>query len=543
MLTAYCRGSVRGAVGRESSLMSPNGRITFEILGPLRAFDGAVQLDLGASKQRAVLAFLLLHANKPVTPNALIDGIWAENPPENGANVIQKYVAGLRRVLEPARFPRTSGHLITLTEAGYLLTVDDGGPDLALFDQTVARARDWRSRGQIGAAVELLRCADQMWRGEPLAGLGGPAIDTARSLLIERRGAAKEMWADMEMQLGHHSLMIPTLAEAVAQFPLREGLRYLYILALYRSGRQAEALASYDETRRLLSDEFGIDPSERLRELHRLILQADPRLNGNVAGEQAVAVPASRQLTTVEAPTPAATHDYGADRESASSTAVPARTVALGLAGIAVPLLSCGFATWAVMILFAVYRRSRLIAFASVAYLAMASVVVLDIFGETQKGNSRRPGHGGVACQRGRRRALRRPAGIRHSALPARRENHRPDRGEDTPRRRPRPGPSRPLNRRPPRHRPPAYAPPIRRRRPGRRQVTVPREVLIGLGLPTAKAEAILLDRHSTGPLTSPDDLVTRGLLTQAELARLRDFILVPAIASTDTAAVPPSRR
>ncbi len=521
--------------------MSPHGRITFEILGPLRAFDGAVQLDLGASKQRAVLALLLLNANKPVTPTALIDGIWADDPPENGANVIQKYVAGLRRVLEPARFPRTSGHVITLTEGGYLLNVDDGGLDLALFHQTVARASDWRSRGQIGAAVELLRGADQMWRGEPLAGLGGPAIDSARHLLIESRGAAKEMWADLEMQLGHHSLMIPTLAEAVAQFPLREGLRYLHILALYRSGRQAEALASYDETRRLLSDDFGIDPSERLRELHRQILQADPRLNPHLGDENAAPLAPPRPPTAA-APPPAAVPSlaaapYGADRAPASGTAVPARTVILGITGIAVPLLSCGFATWAVMIFFAVYRRSRLIVLASAAYLATATLVVFDIFSETQPGKA--AGLAIVAM------LVNVVGGAVHGGLL----------GFDLPRLRPdastvaqivakaRRTAARELV-----QADPSAAARLGIGRPhAPRQFddgglvdvnAVPLEVLIGLGLPAAKAEAILLDRHRAGPLLCAEDLLSRGLLTPTELARLRDFILVPVTAATDTGAV-----
>jgi DNA-binding SARP family transcriptional activator len=500
--------------------MSANGRITFEILGPVRAFDGAAELDLGASKQRAVLAMLLLNANKPVTPSAIIDGIWADDPPENGANVIQKYVAGLRRVLEPARSPRTSGGVITLTEAGYVLAVGEGCLDIDLFQQTVTRAQDWRSRGQLAAAAEMLRGADAMWRGEPLAGVSGPAIESARSQLTEHRTAARLIWAEIEMDLGHHSVLIPTLTEAIAQSPLREDLRYLHILALYRSGRQGEALASYDETRRLLAETFGIDPSESLQQLYRRILQADPTLYERAPAPVAVA---QTPLPTV----PVNARFIPVPPDPPMSSSMPTSTVVLGVVGIAIPLVSCGFGTWALMFFFAIYRRSRLVALSAVLYLALTGLAAYDVFGRPPASdgftvvaimsiiiNFFGGAVQGALLGFGIPRAAPDPRAVAHITAKARRDAARDIVRADA-HAASRLGIGRP-------HLP--------------RQIddgglfdlnVVPPEVLIGAGLAPARAHAIILDRLYTGPLTSVNDLLTRGLVSQAELDRIREFAFV----------------
>lgn len=508
--------------------MSAHGRITFEILGPVRAFDGVAELDLGASKQRAVLAMLLLQANRPVTPATIIDGIWADDPPDNGANVIQKYVAGLRRVLEPTRSPRTPGQVITLTEAGYVLAVAEGCLDVDLFQQTVTRAHDWRSRGQLAAAAELLRSADAMWRGEPLAGLSGPAIESARSQLVERRHAAIQMWAETEMDLGHHSQLIPTLAEAVAQSPLREDMRYLYILALYRSGRQGEALASYDETRRLLAEAFGVDPSVSLQKLHRRILQADPTLLEGAAATNG-ARPAAPTVPTAALPhlPAAAPHPAPAPEPAPISSSMPARTVILGVAGIVVPLVSCGFGTWAMMAFFAMYRRSRLVALCAVLYLMLTGLTAYDVFGRPVAND----GFAAVAIMAivinffggalqgallgfGIPRAAPDPRTVADITARARRDAARDLVRADA-----------------------AAAARLGIGRPHLpRQIddgglfdlnVVPPEVLIGAGLAPARAHAIILDRHHAGPLTSVDDLVSRGLVSQSELDQIREFAFV----------------
>ena len=130
--------------------------VRFDLLGPLRALHGQRELDLGPAKQRAVLAVLLLAANRPVPTSRIIDAVWGDEPPENGTNVVQKYVAGVRRVLEPERAPRAAGLLLTLTEAGYRLSVAPGNSDLDLFTSHVREARQLRGAGRLAeAAAEL----------------------------------------------------------------------------------------------------------------------------------------------------------------------------------------------------------------------------------------------------------------------------------------------------------------------------------------------------------------------------------------------------
>jgi DNA-binding SARP family transcriptional activator len=235
-------------------------------------------LDLGPTKQRAVLAVLLLNANKPVSTTQIIDSVWQDDPPENGANVVQKYIAGLRRVLEPERSPRTPGQMLTFTPAGYELSVTSGGLDADAFHERVRRARAEWLDGRLAPAAAELRSALALWRAEALAGLSGPVFDSARDRLTEARASALEAWAEVELEQGGHAALVPELARLVADYPLREQLRYFQMLALYRCGRQAEALAAYREARAYLSDEFGVEPGERLQQLHQRILRSDPAL-------------------------------------------------------------------------------------------------------------------------------------------------------------------------------------------------------------------------------------------------------------------------
>jgi DNA-binding SARP family transcriptional activator len=250
----------------------------FEILGPLRAWRDERELDLGPGKQRAVLAVLLLHAGRPVGTGQIVDAVWPEDLPANGPNVVQKYIAGLRRVLEPDRSPRAPGQLLSLTDAGYLLRVAPETVDAVLFEQRIRRARAARAREQLGPAAADLRAALELWRAEPLTGLPGSFFEAARVRLTESRAAAVELVAEVELLLGHHQELIGELARMVAEFPVRERLRYLLMLALYRSGRQADALAAFREIRALLAEDYGLEPGEELQELHRRILRSDPTL-------------------------------------------------------------------------------------------------------------------------------------------------------------------------------------------------------------------------------------------------------------------------
>ena len=253
--------------------------IRFDLLGPLRARRGQQELDLGPGKQRAVLATLLLVANRAVPPGQIIDIVWGTEPPANGANVVQKYVAGLRRVLEPDRAPRSGGELLTLTDGGYRLSVAPGNTDLDVFTNHVGQARQYRSLGRLDEASSELRAALSLWRAEPLAGLTGSYFETARAHLANDRASALEDWAEVELELGNQLTLLPELARLVAEYPLRERLRGVQMLALYRTGRQAEALSVFRDTRRVLVDAHGVEPGPDLQSLHNRMLQNDPALN------------------------------------------------------------------------------------------------------------------------------------------------------------------------------------------------------------------------------------------------------------------------
>ncbi|MFG2043436.1 BTAD domain-containing putative transcriptional regulator [Dactylosporangium sp. NPDC048998] len=343
--------------------------IRFEILGPLRAWQGTEELELGPTKQRAVLAFLLLNANTSASIAHIIDAVWGDEPPENGPNVVQKYVGGLRRILEPNRSPRAPGQLISRTDVGYRLSVDPDHLDIETFRDLVREAHAARAGGDPATAAELLVRANGLWRGEPLAGLAGPAFDAARTRLEEDRASALETWADLEVTFGEPSQVVPALLRLVAEYPLREQLRYLLILALYRAGRQAEALAAYREARQFLADEFGVDPGERLQDLHRRMLRADPALAPSPATVSAV--PVSPPVTLVPLPPPVAAMAFPPPAHPFGRDSPPWWQVLARVLGALVPLLSCGFGSWAVIGVYAALRRSILQGVAAAGYLVL----------------------------------------------------------------------------------------------------------------------------------------------------------------------------
>ncbi|GAA0491264.1 hypothetical protein Ade02nite_22840 [Paractinoplanes deccanensis] len=230
----------------------------------MRALRDGTPVDLGPAKQRAVLAVLVLQAGRPVPTHHIVDAVWGDDPPENGANVVQKYVAGLRRVLDPARQPRTPGELLALTGSGYVLRIEGHALDADEFMAAVTAPE---------ATAAALREALALWRGEALAGLTGPVFEAARVRLTEARATAWERWA--ELSQGREPGLIAELSRLIGEFPLREGLRAQLMIALHRSGRQAEALAAFREARAYLLDEFGIEPGELLQETHRRILRGD----------------------------------------------------------------------------------------------------------------------------------------------------------------------------------------------------------------------------------------------------------------------------
>jgi DNA-binding SARP family transcriptional activator/DNA-binding beta-propeller fold protein YncE len=238
----------------------------FRILGPLEVADDGRLLALGGTKQRALLALLLLRANEVVSRDRLIDELWDGSPPDSGKTALQVYVSQLRKAL---------GRDLILTQPpGYLIRVSDGELDLHRFEQLVAAAR----AEEPAQAAQLLREGLALWRGAPLAELGDSFAPAERAL-EERRLAALEQRIDADLALGRNAELIPELEGFVREQPLRERLRGQLMLALYRCGRQADALEVYRSGRRLLDEELGLQPADEIQRLERAILNHDPSLD------------------------------------------------------------------------------------------------------------------------------------------------------------------------------------------------------------------------------------------------------------------------
>jgi DNA-binding SARP family transcriptional activator len=269
--------------------------VHFRILGPLEVEREGQLLKLGGAQPRAVLALLLLHANEVVSRDRLIDELWDGQAPETAATAIQVHVSQLRKVL---------GRGAIVTQApGYRIRMADGELDLIRFEAAVARAR---SAPPVEAA-ELLGGALALWRGVPFADLDGASFRAERSRLEELRLAALELRIDADLELGRSAQLIAELEKLVREHPLRERLRGQLMVALYRSGRQADALAAYQEGRRVLVEELGLEPGEELRRIERAILEQDGPLSPAPAPPAArpqqarvpVERPAQRQRKTV----------------------------------------------------------------------------------------------------------------------------------------------------------------------------------------------------------------------------------------------------
>ncbi|MEU9081549.1 BTAD domain-containing putative transcriptional regulator [Streptomyces sp. NPDC048357] len=243
----------------------------FAVLGPLRAWRGSTPLSLGSPQQRALLAVLLLRAGRIATAPELLDAVWGEVPPQQALAVLRTYASRLRKALDPGLLVTESG--------GYAIRLPgEGALDLDIARSLAADAERARETGDRALARILLARALDLWDGEPLAGVPGPHAETERTRLAEWRLQLLETRLDLDLELGHDAEAVSELTALTAAHPLRERLRELLMLALYRSGRQAEALAVYADTRRLLADELGVDPRPELAELQQRILRADTEL-------------------------------------------------------------------------------------------------------------------------------------------------------------------------------------------------------------------------------------------------------------------------
>jgi DNA-binding SARP family transcriptional activator/ABC-type branched-subunit amino acid transport system substrate-binding protein len=251
----------------------------FRILGPLEVVEHGSRLEVGRGKERSVLAILLLHANEVISSERLIDYLWADEPPATAAKSVQVYVSRLRKALASAGSGGSPNGVLLTRGGGYTLRVEPGQFDAESFEQGVTQAERSLAAGAPEEASETLRRVLALWRGpaladfvyEPFAELEIARLQELRLVAIERRITA-------DLQLGRHATVVPELDTLVARHPLRERFWEQLMLALYRSGRQTEALQAYRRARHVLVEEAGLEPGEPLRTLEQAILAHDPAL-------------------------------------------------------------------------------------------------------------------------------------------------------------------------------------------------------------------------------------------------------------------------
>jgi DNA-binding SARP family transcriptional activator/tetratricopeptide (TPR) repeat protein len=268
--------------------------ITFKVLGEVSAWRGGTELDLGPRKQRGVVAMLVLRGGGPVSVTDLVAAVWNESSPHDGPNVVSKYVGRLRRLIgDDTIFDRV--------DSGYQLRADRVVLDIAEFERRMGRYHEWRRRGELGEAAGEIHQGLALWRGDPLAGVEGAYFDVERARLAERHLNTLEERIDVDLALGRHHQVIDELVALATAHPLRERLAGQLMLALYRCGRQADALAAFRDIASQLADDLGIDPGPDLVRLRDAILRAAADLLVGEPRESAVTVP--RQL-------PAAVADF-----------------------------------------------------------------------------------------------------------------------------------------------------------------------------------------------------------------------------------------
>jgi DNA-binding SARP family transcriptional activator/streptogramin lyase len=296
--------------------------VNVDILGPLRVRDSrGREIRLPAGRERSLLALLLIHRGEVVSTDRIVDALWGESPPGTAAKAVQGYVSHLRRVLEPLHEPGAADSLLLTRAPGYVLRVNGVVVDATRFEQLAAGGRRALEDGQPAEAAGFLEEALALWRGPALSDFAyDDFAQTEIRRLEELRLAATEDRIESLLQLGHHGDLVGQLEPLVVAHPLRERLRAQLMLALYRGGRQADALQVYRDGRRLLADELGLEPGPELQRLERAILEQDPAL---------------------EAPAPALTHPPApaGEPEGAPAPKRPRRRL-IGAALVAVAALA-----------------------------------------------------------------------------------------------------------------------------------------------------------------------------------------------------------
>jgi DNA-binding SARP family transcriptional activator len=267
---------VHGRVVLKRAVNGREGTMEIRLLGPVELLSARGPVPIGSAKQRALLAFLALHPHRLVTNDTLIDGLWGDNPPDGTVKALRFHVSRLRRVLRQADAPDA----LQTRPGGYLLAVAEDAVDVVRFERAIAAARLARSEGAAPDAVSrTFRDALALWVGGALADINGePFVVGERRRLDELRLVATEDYFAAELAAARHAEAVGELERMVDRYPLRERLWELLITALYKSGRQADALAAYQRVRRILADELGLEPSAPLRELEYKVLLQDAAL-------------------------------------------------------------------------------------------------------------------------------------------------------------------------------------------------------------------------------------------------------------------------
>ncbi|WP_406507818.1 AfsR/SARP family transcriptional regulator [Streptomyces sp. NBC_00212] len=291
--------------------------LRFRMLGPVEGDLGGRPLRLGPPQQRALLAVLLLRAGRPVSMPELLDAIWGERLPPRGVGTLRTYVSRLRTLLEPSRPARTPARLLVSADDGYALRVPSSALDTAVFEARLAEGARLRGAGDTAAAHRELTGALALWGGTPLAGLPGPHAERERDRLTELWLSAREDHFHGALALDRHVATIASLRAFAAEHPLRERTQALLMLALHRAGRQADAFAVYETTRRTLDTELGVPPGPELTALHTRLLTRPMQESRPVEEPRRAA---QKPLPVVPASRPAA------DNRSASLHAVGSRS-------------------------------------------------------------------------------------------------------------------------------------------------------------------------------------------------------------------------
>jgi DNA-binding SARP family transcriptional activator len=255
------------------------GHIEFRILGPLVIVRAGQDIQIGGAKARTVLAHLLLHARQLVTPTALIDELWREEPPVSATNTLQTYISHLRRLLEPSRQPGQEPQLLQTLPGGYRLDVQPQQLDSNLFEEAIRESRAALDAQEPNKAADRLRMGLELWHGPALADVQGLTAEREASRLEELRHDALEMRIEADLALGRQAELIGELERLVSQHPWREQLTAHLMVALYRCQRQADALAVYRAARLRLVEELGVSPGPALQQLEERILRQDPDLD------------------------------------------------------------------------------------------------------------------------------------------------------------------------------------------------------------------------------------------------------------------------